>query len=73
MIKQFNFYDVYGYLLPGLALCAVLYAPVGWARHEWPSPDLGSAVLAIVLAYIVGHLLQRWAERLAPAKQRVEG
>ncbi len=57
MSERFNFYDIYGYLLPGVLLLALLWLPFGLLLGHWPPPDLGSAVLALGLAYIVGHLI----------------
>jgi len=57
MIEKFNFYDVYGYFLPGLALIAVLWLPFGLVAHIWPKGDWSSALVAVALAYFVGHLM----------------
>lgn len=57
MIEKFNFYDIYGYFLPGLALIAVFWLPFGLVLHKWPSGDIASAVLDIALAYFAGHIM----------------
>jgi hypothetical protein len=57
MIDKFNFYDIYGYFLPGLALLGVLWLPFGITRKYWPAGDWGSTIIAVVLAYLVGHLM----------------
>ena len=57
MIEKFNFYDIYGYFLPGLALIAVFWLPFGLVLHKWPSGDIASAVLDVALAYFAGHLM----------------
>lgn len=57
MIEKFNFYDIYGYLLPGLALIAVLWLPFGLVLGKWPSGDIASAVFDVVLAYFAGHMM----------------
>jgi hypothetical protein len=67
MIEKFNFYDVYGYFLPGFALLALIWAPFGIITHQWPSLALASAVAAIILAYIVGHLIQIIAHHALPS------
>lgn len=67
MIDRFNFYDVYGYLLPGAALLLLLWLPFGLVRHNWPASDLGSAVIGVVVAYISGHLLQMFATKVIPS------
>src|ERR1700757_3434992 len=62
MIDRFNFFDIYGYLLPGGFLLALLWLPFGFVLCKWPPADLGSAALALALAYISGHLLRNFAE-----------
>ena len=57
MIDKFNFYDIYGYFLPGLALLGVLWLPYGIVQSAWPSSNWGSTIIAVVLAYLVGHLM----------------
>ena len=52
MIDKFNFYDIYGYFVPGLALLAVLWLPFGLLKQGWPSADWGSALVAVVAAYL---------------------
>ena len=59
MINKFNFYDVYGYFLPGLVFLVLLVLPVGMATGKWPDGgQLVTALLGIPLAYVVGHLLR---------------
>lgn len=67
MIEKFNFYDIYGYFLPGAAFLAVLWIPFGLVRNIWPSHDWSSALIAAVLAYIVGHLMQSLATNAIPS------
>jgi len=57
MIEKFNFYDVYG--VPDSWACidwAVLGSP--WAARSVACGDLGSAILTLVSAYILGHVIQ---------------
>lgn len=68
MSERFNFYDIYGYLLPGGLLLALLWLPFGLLLGHWPPPDLGSAVLALGLAYIIGHLIHALSEAAFPSK-----
>lgn len=70
MIERFNFYDIYGYLLPGLAFLALLWLPFGIFEHVWPTNQLSSAVAALAFAYIVGNLLQTLAGQSLPSKQK---
>lgn len=67
MIEKFNFYDVYGYFLPGLALIGVLWFPIGMATHAWPKADWGSALSAVVAAYLLGHLMLYVSTKVVPS------
>lgn len=61
MIPNLNFYDIYGYLLPGLTLLSLTWLPFGLTSGHSPSEklsSLSSALIATVVAYIVGHLLR---------------
>ncbi len=68
MKERFNFYDVYGYLLPGGLMLALLWLPFGLLLRKWPPADWGSAILAVGLAYIAGHLLHALSEAAFPSK-----
>lgn len=63
MIERFNFYDVYGYFIPGAILVAVLYAPFFLANIQFAGPlgEFATAILAVILSYIVGHVIQSMA------------
>ena len=67
MIEKFNFYDIYGYFLPGLALLGVLWLPFGLVKRIWPANDWGSALIVLALAYILGHLMQYIALSVIPS------
>jgi len=67
VIEKFNFYDVYGYFVPGAAFLAVFWIPFGLVRHAWPSSNWTDAIVAAVLAYILGHLLQSVATNAIPS------
>jgi len=59
VISKFNFYDIYGYLVPGLVLLTLLWLPYGLTTGQWPGGgQLVTTLLAIPLAYVVGHLLK---------------
>jgi hypothetical protein len=59
VIERFNFYDLYGYLIPGLALLGALWLPLWWlAQKEIPGAWLSAAV-ALVVAYLTGHVVAR--------------
>lgn len=68
MIERFDFYGIYGYLLPGAALLMVLWLPFGLVADMWPSAELASAVLLVALAYIVGLLLHGLATNAFPER-----
>lgn len=72
MIKQFNFYDIYGYLLPGTLLLALFWLPFGILSNSWPNQDLSKTVFLAAAAYILGHLIQSIANSLVPSKLKDE-
>lgn len=68
MIEKFNFYDIYGYFLPGSAFLALIWVPFGLIQHLWPAKELSSAVAAIIFAYVVGHVLRTLAHNVFPSQ-----
>jgi len=69
MIERFNFYDVYGYLIPGAVLAGVIWIPHALVQLIALPADLTSAIVAIVVAYVAGHLLQIVAAKVVPSTQ----
>jgi hypothetical protein len=69
VIERFNFYDVYGYFLPGFALIAMLSSPTLIYQGAWPK-DLPSAVGLVIVAYLAGHLLFSVAQGVLPSQIR---
>ncbi len=67
MIQNLNFYDIYGYLLPGLTFLSLMWLPFGLLDRQLPSEKLSSALLAIAIAYITGHVLQMIAQSTLPS------
>ncbi|HEY6252375.1 MAG TPA: hypothetical protein VI685_20665 [Candidatus Angelobacter sp.] len=67
MIDKFNFYDIFGYFLPGASLLLLLWLPFGLVRKSWPASDLGSAVIGVVVAYVAGHFLQMICTKVIPS------
>jgi len=60
-MDRFNFYDVYGYLLPGLVTLGLFALPFRIvAGFQLPSEWSGTFV-ALVVGYVVGHVLQNLA------------
>jgi hypothetical protein len=66
MIQRFNFYDIYGYFIPGLAVVVLLWLPYAVLSQRWPDAQL--AVAALGLAYAVGHVVQSMAANSFSAK-----
>jgi hypothetical protein len=69
MIERFNFYDIYGYLLPGTLLFGLFWIPFGLTLGL-PSKEISSTLLLLVLAYIAGHVLQTVALVVVPSRVR---
>jgi hypothetical protein len=59
MIQRLNFYDLYGYLVPGLLMLLIGGAPFAIFLKRWPAAEWSSAVIVLVVAYAMGHLIQR--------------
>ena len=70
MIEKFNFYDVYGYFLPGLTFIGILWLPFGLVGQVWPPSGWNSVIVIGASAYILGHLLQRFVTTDLPSKIR---
>jgi hypothetical protein len=68
LIERFNFYDVYGYLLPGLAVIGLAWLPFVLLSHTWPANELLSAVALLAFGYVLGHLLQNVLTSAIPSK-----
>lgn len=68
MIQNLNFYDIYGYLIPGLALAILIWLPQGLIERHWPTADWTSALVAVVIGYVVGHVVSALALNAVPPK-----
>jgi hypothetical protein len=66
LIEKFNFYDIYGYLLPGAVVLLLFWLPIGIKQHKLPTGDWTSALLGAALAYVAGVLLQTFVGKLLP-------
>ena len=73
MIERLNFYDVYGYLIPGLALLGALWVPFQLVTVFPPPAQWATAFVAVVLGYVAGHLLQTLADKAFPHARKVSG
>ena len=71
MTERFNFYDVYGYLIPGFVLIGFLWLPFGVLLGKWPSMSFGDALGGLVAAYVVGHVLATVATAAFPSGRLV--
>jgi len=57
-MDRFNFYDLYGYLIPGLVTLGLLALPFRLvADFKLPS-EWSATFVALIVGYVVGHLLQ---------------
>jgi hypothetical protein len=73
VIERFDFFDIYGYLLPGSALLLVLWLPYGRVTHRWPSAEWSETLLLLVVAYLAGLLLHGLAAYAFPEAQLHKG
>lgn len=68
MIERFNFYDVYGYLAPGIALLGLLWIPFGMVTGKLPDDKLASLAVVLLLGYIVGFFLHSMSTNAFPSQ-----
>jgi len=71
MSERFNFYDVYGYVIPGFALLALLWLPIGIATGEKPDLGFADALGGLLVAYVLGHVLASVTKLAFPSGRRV--
>src|SRR5438477_4551508 len=71
MSERFNFYDVYGYLIPGFALLGLLWLPLGIASGEAPDLGFADALGGLLVAYVLGHVLASVTKLAFPSGRRV--
>ena len=67
MIQNLNFYDIYGYLIPGLTFAILMWLPQGLMTKQWPTADWTSALLAVVIGYVIGHVVQALGRNALPS------
>jgi hypothetical protein len=71
MIERFNFYDVYGYLIPGFVWLILLALPLQLAGH-WGEISAAELTSALAISYVAGHYLSGLARQALPsAKYRI--
>jgi hypothetical protein len=74
VIKRFNFYDIYGYLLPGVTALGLFWLSYSLnALQAIPELSLGSVLVGIAASYVVGQVLQTVAKQVLPSECRIDG
>jgi hypothetical protein len=68
MMSSFNFYDIYGYILPGTLLYGLFWLPFALATGTLPTTEISTSLLLLVVAYILGVVLQSVAQLVVPSK-----
>jgi hypothetical protein len=58
VIERFNFYDIYGYLLPGCTVVGLLWLPFLFWAGRLPLETVTAGIIALGAAYVTGHILQ---------------
>lgn len=72
MIERFNFFDIYGYLIPGGVTMLVVVLPlVLIGRVELPSSEWPLLIVGVLVAYLIGHLLQTMASTAIPSSKNL--
>ena len=71
MKERFNFYDVYGYLIPGFVLLGLLWLPFWLASGNAPSLGFANALGGLFVAYVLGHLLSSVTAAALPSGRRL--
>lgn len=72
MIERFNFFDIYGYFIPGGVTMLVVVLPlVLTGRIEFPSGEWPLLIVGVLVAYLIGHLLQTMASTAIPSSKNL--
>lgn len=67
MVQRLNFYDVYGYLIPGALLLGIVSLPFALTR-SFSAAGFAEGLAFLIIAYIAGHLVQAVAESAISSK-----
>lgn len=69
MIERFNFYDLYGYLIPGIVLVIIAFVPLPIIGRDLSSPtgEASVVIAAVVIAYLFGYFMQSMATNAIPS------
>ncbi len=73
MIERLNFFDLYAYLLPGLAWMVLVAVPYVFTSGRAISADWLSAVAGVTAGYLLGHVLYASARRVPWFETRRDG
>lgn len=72
MIERFNFYDVYGYLIPGVVLLLSLGLPFLLSGTRLELNEWTALIIGVVVAYLTGHVIQSMAATAIPSSRDPE-
>jgi hypothetical protein len=72
MIERFNFYDIYGYLIPGAAWLALLALPVYLTHPSWTLSVAALTSVGLGGGYLAGHYLSGLARTWLPSQKLSE-
>ena len=67
MIQRFNFFDIYGYAIPGGYWLVLMWIPFQLVGGSLPGTAAQITVLGLGASYIAGHLLYQVAAALFPS------
>lgn len=68
MIERFNFYDVYGYLIPGFVWLALIAIPFHFI-FQFQAFSAGELTASLVAGYVAGHVLGGLARLVLPSSR----
>jgi hypothetical protein len=72
VIERFNFYDVYGYLIPGVVLLLCVGLPFLLSGTKFELNEWTALIVGVVVAYLAGHLIQTMATTAIPSSRDSE-
>lgn len=72
MIQRFNFYDVYGYFIPGIVVVLTIGLPFVVAGYTLGASGWTVFFAGVLTAYLTGHLLQAMATTALPSSRDPE-
>jgi hypothetical protein len=70
MMEKFNFYDVFGYLIPGSIFLLLVWLPFGLAGCDMSLEGWRSGLAVVSVSYVFGQMLQSLMMRLFPPRER---